>query len=214
MVRYATALPRFFWWGFKRASWVERAIVVTGFLLLLGLVWPADESDAAVGKWKWADPDQYWEFEKTGWNEARKDAIRDAAATWESETDFNPRITTLEVDNDITWGQLPHPWDSSCSIPTGSTLARVCRLKTPGGGALVEVDIIFNSAKTWSPIVRLEGVAAHEFGHGGGLKHDLADECDGGDPDLNTMCPTVQWSNAGSWATLEASDISDMNSIY
>ena len=222
MVSYATAIPRFLWWGFKRASWVERAIVVTGFLLLLGLVWPADDSNAALGTLAWDNPSQSFEFSGSGWNAlGNKSAsyqlsVSAAATTWRTSTDYQPSTTANESDNDVHWETQPSGWSSKCTRPTGSggSWAVECTKKFKGTTEMSESDIIFNKDKSWD-LLLIEGIAAHEFGHSGGLEHDELSECNPlSDTDRYTMCPGGTIAQKKEKRSLEPNDISDMNQKY
>ena len=222
MVNYATAVPRFLWWGFKRASWVERAIVVTGALLLLGLVWPADESDAAVGTLAWDSPTQSFEFSGSGWDDLGSNSasyqlsVSTAATTWRNSTDYNPSTTANESDNDVHWGTQPSGWGSNCTRPTGSggSWAIECTKKYSGTTEISESDIVFNKDKGWD-LLLIEGIAAHEFGHSGGLIHDARSVCNSlSDTDRYTMCPGGTEAQKREKRSLTSHDISDMNSKY
>jgi len=84
--------------------------VVSGFLLLLGLVWPAEDSEAIVGGSGWPVPNPAFMVSGSGWstvgsNETSyKGAVRDAASHWGSESEFAPRFVSNSTVNDITWG--------------------------------------------------------------------------------------------------------------
>lgn len=220
MTRAALAIPNFLWWGFKRAGWVERAIVVTGFLLLLGLAWPADDSDAAYGGPPWESDDPSYEFEGDGWADlgsnrsAYENAISDAADTWSSDSDFNPSVSSAASDNDIHWGDDPDGWNG-CEAPTGSGGSWAKECTRTRSGYIIESDIVFNEEKTWNT-GRLQGIATHEFGHSGALAHDSsgATACLHSFQQRWTMCPTATASNASWWSTPETHDISDMNYWY
>ena len=219
MVNYATAVPRFLWWGFKRAGWIERAIVVTGFLLLLGLVWPADKSDALLGSHGWANATQYYEFEGSGWNDlgsdrsSYQDAIEDAINTWDDVSEFDPAISSSERENDIHWGDRLSGWNG-CHPPTGSNGVWAKECTKVANGHISESDIVFNKDQTWDTS-RLEGIAAHEIGHSGGLAHDPANHagCNLDFEDRWTMCPTTTAGEAW-WATPQNRDITYMNVWY
>ncbi len=210
-----TAVPRFLWWGFKRASWLERAIVVTALLLLLGLLWPADDSDAALGDRKWSTPDV--EFHRTGtWtgaNQSWLNAVDDGAERWEDATDWNPVVVSTAQENDILWSTLLQGW-TKCTEPTGTIWAKTCIRFNKSTKIISETDISFNPRKSWST-GRVLGIATHEFGHAGGLEHDPNNSsCE---PDFTgrfTMCEYFTTTNA-SWAGhLETHDIEDANEKY
>ncbi|MXX81188.1 MAG: hypothetical protein F4Y69_09190 [Chloroflexi bacterium] len=222
MADHAMAIPRFLWWGFKRASWVERAIVVTGLLLLLGLVWPAEDSGAAVGTLAWDNPSQPFEFSGSGWADLGDDedryqsAVSTAVTTWSDRTDYSPWITVGESDNDIHWGSQPSGWGSSCRRPTGSggSWAIECTKKYSGTSEISESDIVFNKDKSWDTLL-VEGIAAHEFGHSGGLVHDTRSECNAlSDTERYTMCPGGTVAQKKEKRSLTSHDITDMNSKY
>lgn len=218
--RYVTALPRFLWWGFKRASWVERAIVVTGLLLLLGLVWPADDSDAAQGLHSWPSANVAFEFEGTGWGglsaanrTAYQGGVRDAIAEWVAETDYSPSIGT-HPRNDIHWGDRPAGWNASCSAYTSAaqSFAKACK-RFNSYWHITESDVYFNHLRSWTR-ASVEGIATHEFGHTGGLNHDHAHECTDSPATRYTMCPEIPESDRDEWSSLEDHDIDDMNQKY
>lgn len=221
-LRWSSALPRFLWWGFKRASWPERAIVVTGCLLALGLAWPADDSDAALGLHSWPTASVSFDFEGTGWGTlsaanrtAYQGAIEDAADEWDGDTDYAPSIVTTSTNNDIHWGDRPSGWNSSCSAYTsaGQGYAKLCK-RFNSYWHITEADMLFNQHRTtWTASI-VRGIATHEFGHSGGLNHDQASECQGSWPSRYTMCPSTNDTNAHHWSSLEQHDIDDMNQKY
>lgn len=229
-VNYATAIPRFLWWGFKRASWPERLIVVTGFLLLLGLVWPADESDAEQGTIRWQSSSVSFHLDGNGWGgqTTNANAVRRADNEWRDDSEWDPTVVSSSGDNDIHWGDAPKTngaaW-GKCSVPTGSNGSWAKECTKTQGGYIIESDIVFNSGKTWgSNGSRVQGAAVHELGHSGGLKHDLPYLDELGDilnmncnPDLATrwtMCPVWNSSNIGDAASLQDNDIQDADAMY
>lgn len=90
---------------------------------------------------------------------------------------------------------------------------------------IVESDIVFNQDKSWgNDGSRVLGVAVHELGHSGGLKHDppymdidgrvLNMHCNPRLASRWTMCPGSNASNAAAKGTLEQHDIDDANAMY
>ena len=231
MVNYATAVPRFLWWGFKRAGWVERAIVVTSALLLLGLVWPADESDALQGSHRWKSSSVDFHLDGGGWSGASTayaNAVRRADNEWRDNTDWDPTVVSSSVGNDIHWGDDPvansGSW-TNCEAPTGSNGDWAIECTKTRSGFISESDIAFNEDKAWGSNGDLvQGVATHELGHSGGLRHDLPFlDADGNvlnancDPSLDsrwTMCGVWNASNVADAASLENNDEADANAMY
>lgn len=231
MARYATAVPRFLWWGFKRASWPERLIVVTGAPLLLGLVWPADDSDALQGSFRWQPSSVSFHLDGGGWSgtlTAYANAVRRADDEWRDNTDWDPTVVSSSVGNDIHWGDDPSanndPW-RRCDAPTGQNGPWAIECTKTGSGYITESDIVFNGDRSWGSDGSLvQGVATHELGHSGGLKHDLPYlDVDGNilnafcDPQLEsrwTMCTYWEAHNIGDAESLEANDEADANAMY
>ncbi len=231
VIHYSTAVPRFLWWGFKRASWPERLIVVTAALLLLGLVWPADEGDALQGSVRWQPSSVNFHLAGSGWGgtlTAYANAVRRADNEWRDNTDWDPTVVSTSVGNDIHWGDDPvandTPW-RDCDAPTGVNGDWAIECTKTKSGHITESDIVFNEDKPWGSDGSLvEGVATHELGHSGGLKHDLPYlDVDGNvlnahcDPQLEsrwTMCSVWNEDNVADAASLQANDEADANAMY
>ena len=98
-----------------------------------------------------------------------------------------------------------------------TTWGKACQKTATGTNELTEVDILFNEHQTWNS-ARVEGIAVHELGHAGGLKHDpdppTEPMCASTEADRYTMCRTFTPTNAGWAASIEQHDITDVNTKY
>lgn len=214
-------------------NWILRATILAGAILLLGLIWPADPGESARGEHAWASSSVSFHLAGNNWATTEvvyKNAVRQADNVWRDNTNWDPIIVTSAQNNDIHWGDQPvanvgDPWGDKCPVPTGSdgSWARECTKVT--GEHITESDIVFNQDKNWGrDDSRVLGVAVHELGHSGGLKHDAPYmDIDGMvmnmhcNPRLTsrwTMCPGSNPSNAAWKATLERHDIDDANAMY
>lgn len=200
-------------------SWLSRATLLTGVVLVVGLLLPVESGDASRGSSAWPDPTV--RFHRDGdWSSAsqtRINEILDADDEWRDDTDFQPWIVTSAQDNDIMWGERPAGWSAGrCLVPTGGAFALECTKVLSGDKTVMtESDIIVNVGKSWTRNA-LTGIMVHELGHSGGLAHDLHGSVRCGSTDIGrwTMCPRFTMSNAEWAATLEQHDIRDMDRKY
>ena len=202
------------------SNWQVRTMVVASLFLIAGLVLPV-AGDAAVGDKAW--PSGQVNFHKAGdWSnvpEEYEDVLGMADNEWRDRTDWDPKIVSSAQNNDIHWGGQPDGWNTKCQAfqTSDTTWGKACLKVVPGTNELTEVDILFNEHQSWNS-ARVEGIAVHELGHAGGLKHDpdapTEPMCASTEADRYTMCRTFTATNAGWAASIEQHDITDVNTKY
>lgn len=212
-------------WSGSLVGWQVRGIAVALVLIVLGLVLPAPDGNAAVGTKRWASATI--NFQKHGdWSavpEEHQDALGWADNEWRNHSAWQPRITSSSRRNGIYWGEKPPGWSAErCNRPSETTDRTVyaiecTKLREKGSWEIVESDIVFNSTIAWTT-AQVRGVATHELGHSAGLKHDP-------DPPGNPMCAQSdlhRWTMCAEWrpnnlawaSSIEQHDIDDVNSKY
>ena len=202
-------------------NWQIRAIVAASMFLTVGLVLPSPTGDAAEGTMAW--PSSQVNFHKEGdWSnvpEEYEDALGLADNEWRDRSDWDPKIVSAAQDNDIHWDEAPDGWGTKCQEYQSSSESwgKACLKNLSGTDELSEADILFNKYKTWNS-ARVEGIAVHELGHAGGLKHDpdppTEPMCASTEADRYTMCRLFTSTNAGWAASIEQHDIDDVNNKY